>query len=104
MKRAAIVALCAATLACTAAQGQAAIADLQKADDAILAAEPIVCAIADTVDPAGGAVVCGVATATGDLVNVITQQFTPAVAAAIVAAHPTPSPAVTMKLKGMAKP
>jgi hypothetical protein len=88
---------------CTAAQGQVALSDLQKADDAILAAVPVTCAIADAVDPAGGAVVCAVVTAAGDLVNVVTTQLTPAVAAAVVAAHPSPSPAVTAKLKGLAK-
>ena len=82
----------------------ASLADLQKADDALMAAVPVTCAIADVVDPAGGAVVCAVVTATGDLVNDITQQFTPAIAAAIVAAHPSPSPAVTSKLKALAKP
>ena len=44
-----------------------------------------------------------VVTAAGDLVNVVTTQLTPAVAAAVVAAHPSPSPAVTAKLKGLAK-
>jgi hypothetical protein len=85
-------------MGCTAAD----LAAIQKADDALLAAAPMVCDIAEAVDPAGGAVVCAIVTATGDLVNVVTQQFTPAIASAIVKAHPTPSPAVSLKLKALA--
>ena len=87
---------------CTAAQGQAALADIQAADDALMAATPMTCTIAETVDPTLGTVVCAVVTATGELVNVVTKSFTPAVAAAIVKAHPSPSPAVTAKLKLLA--
>lgn len=87
-------------IGCSAAQ----LVDLQKADDALLAAVPMVCSVADAIDPTLGTIVCGIVTATGDLVNVITQEFTPAIAAAIVAAHPAPSPAVTSKLKALAKP
>ena len=70
--------------ACTPSQ----LSAVQTADDALLAALPVACAFATDVDPAGGAVICGILTASGDLVSVVTKQFTPAVAQAIVSAHP----------------
>ena len=90
-------------LACSAAQGQAAVADIQKADDAIMAGLPIACSIADSVDPALATVVCGIVSSTGELVQVVTQKLSsPAVAAAVVAAHPVASPAVASSLKAKA--
>lgn len=90
--------------ACTAAQGAAALNDIQAADDVILAGLPTACAIADVVDPTLSTVVCGIIGAAGDLIQVETKQLSsPAVAAAVVAAHPAVTPAVTMRLKASAQ-
>jgi hypothetical protein len=83
-------------LACTGTE----LADLKTADDVVLAGLPVACAIADTLDPTGATVVCAVLDGLGNLVANTTQTLSsPAVATALVKAHPaTATQASSLKL------
>jgi hypothetical protein len=87
-------------VACPLACNSAELADLKTADDAVLTALPVACAIADALDPTGATVVCAVLDGLGNLVANTTQTLSSsAVAAAFVKAHPaTAAQASSLKL------
>jgi hypothetical protein len=87
---------------CTAAQGAALLQGIQAADDIIMSDLPIACALAESVDPTGATVVCAILDASGNIVASTTRQLqSPAVASAVVSAHPAPV-ALTASIKAKA--
>ncbi len=83
--------------ACTSSE----LASLNTAETTVLDALPVACTIADAIDPAGSTVVCAILDAAGNVLESATKQLeSPAIAAALVAKHPS-SVVVAAKLKAL---
>ena len=75
------------------------VADLKAAESDVLEALPVACTIADILDPTGATVVCAILDADGAALSTVTKALpSPAIAAAVVAAHPA-APVVAKSLK-----
>jgi hypothetical protein len=87
-----------AAISCTPAQEAKAVTDVRTAEADLLEGLPIACTIADVIDPTGATVICAILDASGAALSTVTKALpTPAIAAAVVAAHPAGALAVSLK-------